>query len=55
MAIHFCKDERLYGFIVADVNFDMFFMDTFVHGEILKLLWNLFLQLPNMQFLCFMS
>ena len=55
MAIHFCEDERLYGFIVADVNFDMFFMDTFVHGEILKLLWNLFLQLPNMQFLCFMS
>ena len=42
MDIHFCEDERLYGFIVADVNFDMFFMDTFVHGEILKLLWNLF-------------
>ena len=53
--IHFCEDERLYGFIVADVNFDTFFMDTFVHGGILKLLWNLFLQLPNMQFWCSMS
>ena len=35
--IDFCEDERLYGLIV-----------TFVHGEILKILWNLFLQLSNM-------
>ena len=55
MDVHFCEDGRLYGFIVTNVNFDMFLVDTFVHGEILKILWNLFLQLLTMQFLCFMS
>ena len=50
--IHFREDEGLLGFIVADVNFDMFLVDTFVHGEIL-ITFGLFFAIAEYEILMF--
>ena len=45
-------DERLLRFIVADVNFDMFLLNIFAHGEIL-IIFGLFFVIAKYAILMF--